>query len=143
VRGQHQVGGGGGPGGGRGPPRGSRPGGPPHRAYEEAGLSGVDWIAPALAALDLGHDLPEPFDDLRRTWDRFFADRTIPHTLVDSPDGSRGGILKQAMAMPALFDAMETDPLRAALDALFAAAVTYGSDYPRLFDEARQRFTML
>lgn len=114
-----------------------------HRAYEEAGLSGVDWIAPALAALDLGHDLPAPFDDLRRTWDRFFADRTIPHTLVDSPDGGRGGILKQAMAVPALFDATETDPLRAALDALFAAAVTYGSDYPRLFDEVRRRFTTL
>lgn len=48
-----------------------------------------------------------PFDDLRRTWDRFFADRTIPHTLVDSTDGSRGGILKQAMAVPALFDAAE------------------------------------
>ncbi|MGW2089422.1 hypothetical protein [Streptomyces sp. NPDC001880] len=114
-----------------------------HRAYEEAGLSGVDWIVPALEALDRGHELPAPFDDLRRTWDRFLADRTIPHTLVDSTDGVRGGFLKQAMAVPALFDATETDPLRAALDALFAAAATYGSDHPRLFDEVRRRFTML
>lgn len=113
------------------------------RAYEEAGLSGVDWIVPALEALDLGHELPAPFDDLQQAWDRFFADRTIRHTLVDSTDGSRGGMLKQAMALPALFDATEADPLRAALDALFAAAATYGSAYPRLFDEVRRQFTVL
>ncbi|MEV5204793.1 hypothetical protein [Streptomyces sp. NPDC053720] len=113
-----------------------------HRAYAEAGLDGIDWITPALEAMDLGHELPAPFDDPQRAWDRFFADPAIPHTLVDSTDGSRGGILKQAMAVPALFDATETVPLRAALDALFAAAVTYGSDYPRLFDEVRRRFSL-
>ncbi|MFG3527163.1 hypothetical protein ACGF8B_10465 [Streptomyces sp. NPDC047917] len=113
-----------------------------HRAYTEAGLNGVEWIAPALEAMDRGHELPAPFDELRHGWDRFFADPAIPHTLVDSIDGIRGGFLKQAMAMPALFDAMEPVPLRAALDALYAAAATYGSDHPRLFDEVRRRFRL-
>lgn len=113
-----------------------------HRAYAEAGLNNVDWIAPALEAMDLGHELPAPFSELRHSWDRFFDDPAIPWTFVDSIDGSRGGFLKQAMAVPALLDAMEPVPLRAALDALYAAAATYGSDHPRLFDEVRRRFSL-
>ncbi|MFD7532859.1 hypothetical protein ACFV8E_35560, partial [Streptomyces sp. NPDC059849] len=113
-----------------------------HRAYAEAGLNDVDWIAPALEAMDLGHELPAPFSELRHSWDRFFDDPAIPQTFVDSIDGSRGEFLKQAMAVPALLDAMEPVPLRAALDALYAAAATYGSDHPRLFDEVRRRFSL-
>ncbi|MET7454369.1 hypothetical protein ABZT03_21285 [Streptomyces sp. NPDC005574] len=39
------------------------------------------------------------------------------------------------MALPALTGAAETDPLQAALDAVFAAVATYGHDYPSLLDE--------
>ncbi|MDG9727774.1 MULTISPECIES: hypothetical protein [unclassified Streptomyces] len=114
-----------------------------HRALTVAGLDDVDWITPALAALDRGESLPAPFDDPQRVWDRFFADDRIPHTLVDSPAGCHDNPLRQAMAMPALLAAAEPDPLCAALDALFAAAVTYGTDYPTLFAQARRQFPTL
>ncbi|MGC9498442.1 hypothetical protein [Streptomyces sp. WG7] len=114
-----------------------------HRAFAAAGLDGVDWIAPALAALDRGEPLPAPFDVPQRAWDRFFADDRTTHTLVDSSDGCRDNLLQQAMAMPALPAAAGPDPLRAALDALFAAAITYGTDYPALFALARRRFPTL
>ncbi|MEU9206989.1 hypothetical protein AB0D27_03300 [Streptomyces sp. NPDC048415] len=113
------------------------------RALSEAGLSDVDWIVPALDALDHQQDLPASFDDAQRTWDPFFADDRIPQTLVDSFDASRGDFLRQAMAIPALFGAAETDPLQAAVDALFAAAATCGSAYPSLFAEAGRQFPML
>ncbi|MFJ7423298.1 hypothetical protein ACIQXD_32545 [Streptomyces uncialis] len=41
------------------------------------------------------------------------------------------------MAVPALFGAAGSDPLRAALDSVFAAVVTYGEDYPALLREIR------
>ncbi|MFC7010180.1 hypothetical protein ACFQMH_00305 [Streptomyces viridiviolaceus] len=113
------------------------------RAFDAAGLTDVDWIAPALAALDRGESLPAPFGDPRRTWDRFFADDRITHTVVGSLDGHHDNLLQQAMAMPALLAAAGPDPLRAALDALFAAAVTHGTDYPALFARARREFPVL
>ncbi|MEV2216090.1 hypothetical protein AB0H86_32510 [Streptomyces sp. NPDC050997] len=39
------------------------------------------------------------------------------------------------LAVPAVTGAAETDPLQAALDAVFAAVVTYGEDYPALLEE--------
>ncbi|MFD6969962.1 hypothetical protein [Streptomyces sp. NPDC059979] len=39
------------------------------------------------------------------------------------------------MAVPALFAAAEADPLQAALDAVFAAVVTYGENYRTLLQE--------
>ena len=39
------------------------------------------------------------------------------------------------MALPAVTGAGESDPLQAALDAVFAAVATYGEDYPTLLEE--------
>ncbi|MFF9511184.1 hypothetical protein ACF1BU_33285 [Streptomyces sp. NPDC014724] len=39
------------------------------------------------------------------------------------------------MAVPALLGAAEADPLRAALDAVYAAVATYGEDYPALLQD--------
>ncbi|EMF56254.1 MULTISPECIES: hypothetical protein [Streptomyces] len=39
------------------------------------------------------------------------------------------------MAVPALADAAHSDPLQAALDAVYAGVVTYGEDYPALLEE--------
>lgn len=49
-------------------------------------------------------------------------------------------MLQQAMAMIALFAAVQEDPLRAALDALYTAAATYGSACPHLLAQARDAF---
>ncbi|MFD6192254.1 MULTISPECIES: hypothetical protein [unclassified Streptomyces] len=110
------------------------------RALTAAGLDGVDWIAPALSALDRGEPLPAPFDDPRRAWDRFFTDARTALTAPDPPGADHGAPMCRALALPALRAAADPDPLRAALGALFAAAVTHGTDYPTLFAEARRRF---
>ncbi|MFI1758834.1 hypothetical protein [Streptomyces sp. NPDC020571] len=110
------------------------------RAFTAAGLDGVDWIAPALAALDRGDPLPTPFDEPRRTWDRFFTDDRTALTVPDPPGVGRGAPLCRALALPALRAAADPDPLRAALGALFAAATAHGTDYPSLFAEARRCF---
>jgi hypothetical protein len=108
-----------------------------------AGLADIDWISPALSAVDCGHELPTPFDDFGRVWDVLFADQRIPGTTVTSLDGTTPNMSQQAMAVPALFGAVEPDPLQAALDALYAAAAAFGSDYPALLDEVRRAFPML
>ncbi|WBB57736.1 hypothetical protein O7599_18800 [Streptomyces sp. WMMC500] len=109
------------------------------RALTAAGLDRVGWIAAGLDAVDRGEELPVPFDDMTRAFDRLFADPSVPQTLVDSTDGRHDNVLQQAMALPALFGAAEPNPLRAALDALSHAAVTWGTAYPDLFAEARAR----
>ncbi|MFD2473453.1 hypothetical protein [Amycolatopsis silviterrae] len=114
------------------------------RAYAEAQLTEVEWIAPALAAMDRGEPLPPPFDDDRRAWDLLLSDERVPRTLATSPDGESDNCLQQAMAFPAVFSAREPDPLRAAFDALWAAAVTFGyGRHGALFAEVRQAFPAL
>jgi hypothetical protein len=112
------------------------------RAFVEARLADVEWIAPALAAMDRGEPLPPPFDDDQRAWGMLLlSDARVPRTLVTSPDGRLDNCLQQAMAFPALFAALEQDPLRAALDALWSAAVAFGHGrYQVLFAEVRQAF---
>ncbi|MGP8304402.1 hypothetical protein ACTPOK_42225 [Streptomyces inhibens] len=110
------------------------------RAYTLAGLADVDWIAPALDALDAGRPLPPPFDDWDDVWERLFSDPQVPATTVTSMDGARNNMSQQAMAVPALFGAVEDDPLQAVLDALYAAAAAFGSAYPALFTEVRRTF---
>ncbi|WP_240804701.1 hypothetical protein [Streptomyces sp. LRa12] len=122
------------------PPSAASPAGPPAGPSPAAGLDGVDWIAPALAALDRGEPLPAPFDDPRRAWDRFFTDARTALTAPGPPGAGQGAPLCRALALPALRAAADPDPLRAALGALFAAAVTHGTDYPGLFAEARRCF---
>ncbi|MFF0726104.1 hypothetical protein [Streptomyces sp. NPDC004134] len=107
------------------------------RALTAAGLDRVGWIAAGLGALDRGEPLPAPLDDISRAFEWLFADPGVPQTLVDSTDGACDNVLRQAMALPALFGAAEPDPVRAALDALSHAAATWGSAYPELFAEAR------
>jgi hypothetical protein len=118
------------------------------RAYALAGLADIDWIAPALSAAEHGEPLPAPFDDaangFQRVWDRLWSDDRIPDTRVPSILGGADvpAMSQQAMAVPALFGAVESDPLQAALDALFAAAAAYGADRcPELFAEVRRAFT--
>jgi hypothetical protein len=87
--------------------------------------------------------LPPPFDDRQRVWQTLHSDPRVPHTTVVSIDGRHPRVLQPAMAIPALFDAAEPDPLDAALRALYAAAVTFGrDDYPTLFQEVRSTYSL-
>ncbi|MEV5009201.1 hypothetical protein AB0K74_26555 [Streptomyces sp. NPDC056159] len=105
-----------------------------HRACETAGLSEIGWVARGLAELDRGEPYSPPLDDPRRLRDTAFSDARVPR----SHDGTPG--LPQVAAFAALFDAAAPDPLKAALDALLAAAITYGIHCPHLFAEVRRTF---
>lgn len=112
-----------------------------HRAYEIAGIADLDWAAPALRALAEGRDLPPPFNDRQQVFQMLHSDPRVPRTTVVSLDGGIPNLLRAAMAVPALFDATEPDPLRAALKALYAAAVTWGpDDYPGFSAEIRRTY---
>jgi len=52
------------------------------RACEVAGLSSVDWIAAALAALAEGRALPPPFADPARMFETLRSDPQVPHRTV-------------------------------------------------------------
>ncbi|MEU4766469.1 hypothetical protein AB0H12_24750 [Actinosynnema sp. NPDC023794] len=112
------------------------------RAFTEAGLADVDWIAPALAAMDRGEPLPPPFGDgpLGELLDLLLADERIPRTPMPSLDGKHD-VLQQATALPAIFAAHEENPLKAALEALWAGVQTFGRRrYGVLFAELRESF---
>jgi hypothetical protein len=113
------------------------------QAYEQAGLADLDWVRPALEALDRGQPLPPPFNDTTALWDAVFTREEVPRTRVTRPAGGERNISRQAAAVPAVRAAAETDPLRAAINALYAAAVSYGEDYRELLDEARRRVFQL
>jgi hypothetical protein len=88
-----------------------------------------------LRSLDQGGELPSPFDDREQVWQRLFSDPRAPRKTVVSIDGSIPNMRQAAMAVPTLFG---PDPLDAALTALYAAVVTFGSDdYLALVAEVR------
>ena len=112
------------------------------RACTVARLVEVAWIADALRALDRGDPLPAAFHDVQQVWDRLLTDPDVPHTLVTSPSGHPNA-LQQAMAFPALLAMANPDPLAAAVDALHAAAIAYGPDWPQMLQQARRDFPEL
>jgi hypothetical protein len=107
-----------------------------HRACAVALLDTVDWIATALAAVDRGEPVPRPFDDPSAAWDRLFTDSRVPRTVITMPDGTPN-CSQQAMALPALFAVGVADPLAAAVETVFCAAISHGPDHPRLLADAR------
>ena len=115
------------------------------RAYDAAGLSSLEWVAPALAALDRGEALPPPFDDWGQAWARLLGKDPVIENVHVRADNSPGlefppHINPEAAALPAIFAAADADPLRAALGAVDAAIVTLGNDYPRLLQDLRDAF---
>lgn len=103
------------------------------RACAEAGLSELDWIAPALASLGDGSPLPAPLDDRRTAVRQLRRDPHVRLTAVESYDG-RHELPQQQMALMALCSAVAADPR----ESLFFAVVTFGRDYRRLFAGLRE-----
>ncbi len=114
------------------------------RAYEVAGIADLDWVAPALRALDQGQQLPPPFGDRKQVWQRLRSDPRVPNGAVPSlRPGGPPNMSQPHMAVPALFNAAGPDSLDAALQALYAAAVTFGRDnYPALLEEVRRTYRL-
>ncbi len=111
------------------------------QACAAAGLTNLDWVKPALAALERGESLP--FAELGEAFRLLGADPRVPHTSVASYDGRHGHISQQHMAVPALWSAAADDPLAAGLESLFHAMVTVGIGYRRLLSEVRSAFPEL
>jgi hypothetical protein len=111
------------------------------RAYETAGIAELDWVAPALRALDQGQRLQLPFNNwelLRQLLDR------VQQALNSNPSGTHMAIALQTdMNVRAVFDPAGPDPLDAALQALYAAAVTFSrNDYHALLDDVRRVYSL-
>jgi hypothetical protein len=113
------------------------------RACGEAGLSDLDWVAPALAALQHGWPLPRPFDEHATAFQLLRTDARVPRTTVPSYDGRHDRVSQQHAALPVLWSAAAADPLTAGLESLFHATVTFGNQYPQLLLELRQTFPAL
>jgi hypothetical protein len=95
------------------------------RAYTEARLAQLDWIAPILDAMDRGEDLP-PEMRAAESFDRMLGDENLVHTAITTLDGSLDNYSQPAMAFPALGAAYADDPLEAAVVAVLTAVNTYG-----------------
>jgi hypothetical protein len=108
------------------------------RACEAAGLVTIDWIAPALAALDQGAPLPPPFDGDKDPWDRLRADPRVPSTTVTIPTGTPN-VSQQAIAFPTIRAAARQDPLAGTVDAVYWAALAYGEKHRDLLAAAREQ----
>jgi hypothetical protein len=115
------------------------------RAMRVAGLEHIEWIADALAAAEAGHPLPRSFTEQSgaAAFNRLLSDPDVPHTTVPlrhSPQtfGSHGAseVLQQAAAFPALIALANDDPLAAAIDATYDAAIAHGDDRDRFLADA-------
>ena len=108
-----------------------------HRACELAGLASIDWIAAALAAMDRGQPLPDPFTDESTVSARVLADSRITkvsgHWWVDDNFVPRS---QQDLAAQAIFGAIKGDPAQAAIDAV-AIAVASCNDLEQIVAEVR------
>jgi len=111
------------------------------RACAAAGLTDLDWVKPALAALERGESLP--FTDLGEAFRLLDADPHVRRTSVAPYDGRLENLSQQHMAVPALWSAAADDPLGATLESLFHAMVTFGIDYRRLLSDVRDAFPEL
>jgi hypothetical protein len=105
------------------------------RACGVAGLTDLDWVKPALVAVERGESLPF---DLREAFRLLRADSRVRFTTVTSYDGQLENVAQPHMAVPTLWSAAADDPLKAALESLWHAIGTFGIDYRRLLSEVRE-----
>jgi hypothetical protein len=113
------------------------------RAYIEAGLADRPWAAPALDALERGHDLPPPFDEPGAMWDALRTDPAAPSTTVTSYNGEPGQVSQQTSVLPAVWFCASSEPLPAAVHGLWYGITTFGTGYPRLLAQLRETFPAL
>lgn len=115
------------------------------RAMRVAGLEQIGWIADALATAEAGRPLPRSFTDQGGAvaFDRLLSDPEVSHTTVtlDLGSGAFGErrvteALQQAAAFPALIALANDDPLAAAIDAVYNAAIAHGGDRDRFLTDA-------
>ncbi|MFF7648686.1 hypothetical protein ACFZCY_02275 [Streptomyces sp. NPDC007983] len=98
------------------------------RAYQEIGIAELDWVAPALDALDAGEALPPPFHLVGVAWERLQSE---PRVLARFAPMLEAGVDEDSSlrrAVGTLYAALGLTPLRAALAALAEAVRAFGAD---------------
>jgi hypothetical protein len=105
------------------------------QACKIAGLAAIDWIAAALNTLDRGDPLPRPFQDDQQPWEWMSTDERVPITMVTIPTGTPN-CSQQHIALPAIRAATHDDPLAAAVDTVYFAALAHGEDHRHLLTAA-------
>ncbi|MET7671825.1 hypothetical protein [Micromonospora luteifusca] len=115
------------------------------RAMRVAGLEQIGWIADALATAEADRPLPSSFTEQSGTaaFHRLLSDPEVPHTTVTLHVGSTASgtrhvseALQQAAAFPALIALANDDPLAAAIDAVYNAAIAHGDERDRFLTDA-------
>jgi hypothetical protein len=115
------------------------------QAMRAAGLERIAWIADALGDAEADRPLPRSFTERggAAAYDRLLTDPEVPRTTVPlRPDPNvfgAGGVtevLQQAVALSALIALAEDDPLIAAIDAVYNAAIAHGDDRDRFLVDA-------
>ena len=118
------------------------------QAMRVAGLERIGWIAGALADAEAGRPLPPLFTGQYGTeaFHRLLSDPGVPHTTVPLHRGPDAfglprvtEIMQAAAAFPALLALGHDDPLAAACDALYNAAIAHGDDQDRFLAAARDQ----
>jgi len=115
------------------------------RALEIAKLDRLDWVRPALAALDAGTPLPAPFTDPAAVFPlvRPTGRRVLQVGLVKLPGAPRqpkSRVHRPSFAVPAIFSATDPDPLRALVDTFSHATATFDDRRNELVSELRRRW---
>jgi hypothetical protein len=109
------------------------------RAYREIGLAELDWVAPALTAVEQGRPLPPPFHLAGLAWHWLQSDSRVPQsiaTMVQEWIDQDSPILK---AVSTLFAAAQPDPFQAALAALHMGIEAFGAERRFLLDEVKEQ----
>ena len=123
-------------------------------AFAFAGVADLDWMAPAWAAVERGGPLPAEFADPVALWARITGEQPPALSFValnkigpGPADPIRaaldGPVDPIAMAVPALAAAALPDPLRAALEALWAAVTAYADRRAVFLAEVRRTFPVV
>ncbi|WP_420879164.1 transposase [Rhodococcus sp. (in: high G+C Gram-positive bacteria)] len=105
------------------------------RALTIAGIADRDWIAPALDALEAGRPVPPPFGSSGQWWETLRDDPTIDTTVTE-----HGPPPAPLIAISAVRDAIDFDPLQGTFQSLHTAARTDGGDYASLIRDLRAAF---
>ncbi|WP_155370989.1 hypothetical protein [Catellatospora vulcania] len=114
-------------------------------ALRVAGLERIGWIAEALADAEAARPLPGYFTEQygAGAFERLMSDPEVSHTTVPlrhEPGVFRTGhadeMSRPAAAFPALTALANSDPLVAAIDAVYHAAIAHGDDLDRFLADA-------
>jgi hypothetical protein len=98
------------------------------RSYQEIGIADLDWVAPALDAVEAAKVLPPPFQSVDAAWERLQSEPGVPAHLVPMVQAGVDQDSSVRRAVATLYAARNLTPLKAVLAALAEAVQAFGAD---------------